>query len=101
MNLKESINSADIEIAELAANVLLGKIGRKKVKVLLKGCKYDYDFIGGKIYLKQKVSWQSIINLWNNHKIVNTPLLSMTGFKNNIIADDHFTFNVPYKIEKE
>lgn len=96
------INSDDIEIAELAANVLLGKIGRKKVKVLLKGCKYDYDFIGGKIYLKQRVSWQSIINLWNKHKIVSTPLLSITEVKNNIIAEnDHFTFNVPYKIEKE
>jgi hypothetical protein len=102
MNLKESINSDDIEIAELAANLLLKEIGIEKVIELLKDYdKYDCDFIDGYIYLIGRL--ENIIINWNKQKFVNTPLLNMTEIKNNVIYTNgnDFTFDMPYKLEED
>ena len=103
MDLKESINSDDIEIAELAANLLLEEVGYEKVTELIdKYRKYTYELLDKKIYLRRLYSFKG---LWNHFKMVNTPLLSMTELKNNTIyineEDGEIIFNMPYKIEKE
>lgn len=47
-------------------------------------------------------NYKGMLALWNQRKLVNTPLLNMTELKNNVIyvngADGKFSYSVPYAI---
>ena len=106
MNLEEAINSDDVEIAELAANLLLKKVTSKKIKSILKKYgRYNYDYIDGHFYLKKKLKEYQPFDMFNQWKMTNTPLLSTAELKNNVIYtngdDGTITFDVPYKIDEK
>ena len=103
MNLQESINSDDIDIAELAANLLVEEIGYEKVAELIdKYKKYYHELINRKIHL---IRLRGLEGIFSNFKLVSTPLLSMTELKNNTIytngEEEKITFDLPYKLEEE
>lgn len=101
MNIEEAINSDDIEVAILAANILRKQKGKNYTVNLVK--KYGkYEFRKGIGLTLKRDPYANILNLFNNYKLVNTPLLSMTQLNNNIVYkvgdDSLFTFEIPNKL---
>ena len=101
MNIEEAINSDDIEVAILAANILRKQKGKSYTANLVK--KYGkYEFRKGIGLTLKRDPYVNILNLFNNYKLVNTPLLSMTQLNNNIVYkvgdDSLFTFEIPNKL---
>ena len=101
MNIEEAINSDDIEVAILAANILRKQKGKNYTVNLVK--KYGkYEFRKGIGLSLKRHPYSNILNLFNNYKLINTPLLSMTQLNNNIVYkvgdDSLFTFEIPNKL---
>lgn len=95
------INSDDIEIAKLGAEILKQQKGKSHVANLIRN-NNKYEFRKGEGLVK-KVTFKTLLDAFNNLKLQYTPLLSMTELKSNVISngDSEMTFNVPYKLEKE
>lgn len=102
MNLEEAINSDDIEIARLAAAILRKEKGKSHVVNLIR--KHDkYEFKKGEGLVSKFKPWGAY-NLFNQWKMVNTPLLNMSELqKTTINATENIstiTFDLPYKIDE-
>lgn len=93
------LNSDDIEVAILAANILRKQKGKSYVANLVK--KHNkYEFRKGEGLVEIPI-WSKLKHLFNSNKTYNTPLLDMTRVSNNIIYTDvengEFTFEIPCK----
>lgn len=97
MNLEEALNSDDIEVATLAATILRKEKGKSYVANLIK--KYDkYEFRKGKGLVKKSIF--NFGNIFNQYKLVNTPLVNMNQMIKHSITGDTITFELPYKLDK-
>ena len=47
-------------------------------------------------------NYKGMLSLWNQRKLVNTPLLNMTELQNNVVyvngAEGQFTYDIPYEL---
>lgn len=93
------LNSDDIEVATLAANILRKEKGKSYVANLIR--KYDKYEFKKKQGLVKKNNWSNILSAWNKLSLLNTPLLNMAELIINTSYTDEkegeFTFNIPYK----
>ena len=97
MNLEEALNSDDIEVATLAATILRKEKGKSYVANLIK--KYDkYEFRKGEGLVKK--SKYNFGDIFNQFKMVNTPLVNMNQLVKHSITGDTITFELPYKLDK-
>lgn len=95
------LNSDDIEVASLAADILRKQKGKSYVTNLVR--KHDkYEFKKGIGLTNKSNKYENIFNIFNNFKFANTPLYSMTQLNNNIVYkvedDCSFTFEIPNKL---
>lgn len=97
MNLEEALNSDDIEVATLAATILRKEKGKSYVANLIK--KYDkYEFKKGEGLVKK--SKYNFGGIFNQFKMINTPLVNMNQLVKHSITGDTITFELPYKLDK-
>lgn len=102
MELEEMLNSDDIEVALLAANILRKEKGKSYTANLVR--KHDkYEFKKGIGLTKKNNKYGNIFSMFNNFKFINTPLLyNMTKLDSNIVYkvedDCSFTFEIPNKL---
>ena len=103
MDLEEMINSDDIEIAKLGAEILKQQKGKSHVANLIRN-NNKYEFKKGEGLVRKANTFKTLLDAFNKLKLQNVPLLSMTELENNVInlnEDSEMTFNVPYKLDKE
>ena len=101
MELEKMLNSDDIEVALLAANILRKEKGKSYTANLVR--KHGkYEFKKGIGLTKKNNKYENIFSMFNNFKFINTPLYDMTKLNNNVVYkvedDCSFTFEILNKL---